>query len=69
MTPKDYSEQTASKIDAEVTTLIAQAYKKAQALLKKNRKSLEEGTVMLLERETITPEDFPQLCPAADLAA
>ena len=65
LTPKDYSEDTAGKIDQEVRRLIDESYREAQALLKKNRKQLEEGGNMLLEKETITPEDFPALLQAA----
>ncbi len=63
--PKDYSEETAAKIDQEVRRLIDAAYAQAQALLKKNRKKLEEGSDMLLEKETITPDDFPALVQVA----
>ncbi len=59
--PRDYSEETAAKIDQEVRHLIDTAYGQAQALLKKNRKKLVKGSDMLLEKETITPEDFPAL--------
>ena len=62
--PKDYSEETAAKIDQEVRHLIDAAYAQAQALLKKNRKKLEEGSDLLLEKETITPDDFPALVQA-----
>ena len=61
LTPKDYSEDTASKIDQEVRRLIDDSYTQAQALLQKNRAQLEEGSEMLLEKETITPDDFPAL--------
>ena len=58
-------EDTAGKIDQEVRRLIDESYREGQALLKKNRKQLEEGSNMLLEKETITPEDFPALLQAA----
>lgn len=70
--PKDYSDETGREIDIAVRKLIDQAYEKAKATLNARRKELEEGTVLLLEKETITPEDFPPLegqHPAEDLLA
>lgn len=58
---KDYSEQTAREIDLAVKELIDEAYERAKAILLENRAVLEEGTKLLLEKETITPEDFPPL--------
>ena len=69
MSPKDYSESTAAKIDAEVAHLIDQAYGQAQDLLKTNRADLDAGTKLLLELETITPDEFAPLGRVAELAA
>ena len=65
MTQRDYSEATASRIDGEVTRLIDEAYQRARDLLTDNRKHLDDGTAILLDRETITPEDFPPLNQSA----
>jgi cell division protease FtsH len=59
--PKDYSDETGREIDIAVRKLIDEAYEKAKATLNDRRKELEEGTALLLEKETITPEDFPPL--------
>ena len=67
--PKDYSESTAAKIDAEVARLIDQAYGQAQDLLKTNRADLDAGTKLLLELETITPDEFAPLRQIPDMAA
>jgi cell division protease FtsH len=70
--PKDYSDETNREIDVAVRKLIDEAYEKAKATLNARRKELEEGTAMLLEKETITPDDFPPLegqHPAEDLLA
>ena len=70
--PKDYSDETNREIDIAVRKLIDQAYDKAKATLNARRAELEQGTAMLLEKETITPEDFPPLegkHPAEDLLA
>ena len=70
--PKDYSDETNREIDIAVRKLIDEAYEKAKATLNARRAELEQGTAMLLEKETITPEDFPPLegqHPAEDLLA
>ena len=70
--PKDYSDETGREIDIAVRKLIDEAYEKAKATLNARRAELEQGTAMLLEKETITPEDFPPLegqQPAEDLLA
>jgi cell division protease FtsH len=61
MREKDYSEQTAREIDLAVRQLIDDAYQRALALLAERRAVLDEGASLLLERETLTPDDFPPL--------
>jgi cell division protease FtsH len=61
---KDYSEDTAREIDIAVKALLDEAYEQAKQVLSRRRKDLEAGTKLLLEKETITPEDFPPLLPA-----
>lgn len=58
---KDYSEQTAREIDLEVKRLIEEAYERARALLSEHRGELDEGATLLLQKETLTPDDFPPL--------
>ena len=70
--PKDYSDETSREIDVAVRKLLDEAYEKAKATLNARRKELEEGTSLLLEKETITPDDFPPLDgkkPAEELLA
>jgi cell division protease FtsH len=62
---KDYSEETAREIDLTVKKLIDEAYDRAIAILTEKRALLEEGTKLLLEKETLTPEDFPALVQEA----
>jgi cell division protease FtsH len=50
---RPFSEKTAEKIDAEVAALIKEAVVRAEAILKANKKPLEELTQALLEKETI----------------
>ncbi|MGE0093242.1 MAG: ATP-dependent zinc metalloprotease FtsH [Alphaproteobacteria bacterium] len=58
---KDYSEETAREIDLAIKKLIDEAYERAKALLTEQRSLLDEGAKLLLEKETLTPEDFPPL--------
>jgi cell division protease FtsH len=60
---KDYSEQTAREVDLCVKALIDEAYARARSLLQGRRAELEQGARLLLEKETLTPEDFPALRP------
>lgn len=69
MSPRDYSESTATKIDGEVTRLIEEAYKEAQDLLTRHRADLDKGTKLLLELETITPDEFAPLRQSVEKAA
>jgi cell division protease FtsH len=58
---KDYSEETAREVDLSVRALIDGAYTRAKALLQSRRAELEQGAQLLLEKETLTPEEFPAL--------
>ena len=68
-TPRDHSEATAREVDLAVRGLLEAAYDRAITLLTKARDDLETGARLLLERETITPEDFPPLRPPEARAA
>lgn len=59
--PRDYSEATAREIDIAVRELIEEAYTAAKELLKSRLDDLRAGSKLLLERETITPDDFSAL--------
>jgi cell division protease FtsH len=61
---KDYSEQTAREIDLCVKALLDDAYARAKVLLQEQHNNLQEGARLLLEKETLTPADFPPLRPA-----
>jgi cell division protease FtsH len=52
------SADTASKIDVEVLSIIKDAHNKATKILKENRKLLDDLSKYLLEKETITGEEF-----------
>ncbi|MGE4298637.1 MAG: ATP-dependent zinc metalloprotease FtsH [Desulfovibrionaceae bacterium] len=55
---KDYSEDTARQVDAEVKRIIMDAQSKAERLLTENLAFLETIAQALLDRETITGEDL-----------
>ncbi|WP_293693902.1 ATP-dependent zinc metalloprotease FtsH [uncultured Phascolarctobacterium sp.] len=55
------SETTAGKIDAKVLALIKEAHVKARTILQENREKLDVLAKYLLEKETITGEQFMAL--------
>jgi cell division protease FtsH len=55
---RDYSEKTAQDIDAEVSHLIDQAFKRATDILTERRAVLDTLAKTLLEKETIEKEEF-----------
>ena len=52
------SAETAGKIDAKVLEIIKEAHAKARAILSDNREKLDELAKFLLDKETITGEEF-----------
>lgn len=55
------SQQTASKIDDEVIRIVRSAHEKAAAILQENAAKLNKLSQYLLERETITGEEFMEI--------
>jgi len=55
------SAETAAKIDDEVLTIIKSAHKKAISILKENTDKLHELARYLLNKETITGEEFVEI--------
>ncbi len=64
---KDYGEETAKTIDAEVSHFVAQAHETATQMLGENRESLERIAMALLDRETITGADIDLLMKGESL--
>ena len=58
------AEDTASRIDARVVEIVKEAHEKAFAILKENQEKLHELAAHLLEKETITGEEFMALLEA-----
>jgi len=63
---RDYSEDTAIKIDLEVMSMMQEAHKDVIALLTENRNILEALAQALLEKETISSEDIKQIMAEQD---
>ncbi len=60
-THRDYSENTARKIDEEVSRIIREAEEEALKLLKKNEKALHRVAKELLKHETIDGDDLDKI--------
>ncbi|HSQ04792.1 MAG TPA: ATP-dependent zinc metalloprotease FtsH [Burkholderiales bacterium] len=58
---REFSEETAREIDCAVRELITAAYEKAYAIMRQNRKALDDGARLLLEKETLTRDELPPL--------
>ena len=55
------SDQTAARIDVEVKQIIANCYEQAYQILSDNKEKLHETAKVLLEKETITGEEFMEI--------
>jgi cell division protease FtsH len=58
---RDFSEETAAIIDAEVRSLVDQAYDRAKQVLMENRAILDKLAGMLVEKETVDSEELQEL--------
>jgi cell division protease FtsH len=58
---RDYSEQTAQKIDAEVKKIVDGSYSNAHQLIEDNMDILHNMATALLERETLNSEDIDKI--------
>ena len=58
---RNFSEEIAFAIDKEVKSIIEQCYNKSRDLLTTNRKALHAIAQLLLEKETISAEEFEEL--------
>ena len=59
---KDYSEETAQKIDEEVHRFVMKAYERTQRLLKENSDKFESLAKELFEKESLDIEDIERIC-------
>jgi len=61
------SAETKALIDSEVSRLVSGAYDRAKTLLTENRPALDGLAKMLVEKETVTAEEFAQLLSDTDV--
>ena len=66
-TGKPYSEKTAELIDEEIAQFANEAAKRAEAVLKANRKVLDRVAEALLEKETLEEEDLKNIFEGSTL--
>ncbi len=67
-THKDYSEQTAEKIDQEITRIVSEAYEKSKTLLMDHMDILNRMANALLEKEVLNAEEIDVLVFPPDAA-
>ena len=60
------SNETAAKIDRAVVELVKEAHEKARRILLENKDKLDEISAFLLEKETITGEEFMEILHRED---
>jgi len=58
---RDYSEETARKIDEEISNLVNRSYAKAKSVLEENMDILKRLADLLLEKETVMGEELDEL--------
>lgn len=58
---RDYSDETASKIDTEIKRIIDDAYQETRQLLEDNREALDQLAQALIEKETVEREEILQI--------
>ena len=63
----EYSESTASKIDAEIKRIIEEAHHRAKEILNNKKDIIEKVVKILLDRETIYKEEFEMLYNGAEV--
>jgi len=64
---RDYSEDTAIRIDAEVKKIVMNAYGRARQAIEENREAMERIAVALLEREVLDGSEIKLLIEGKEL--
>ena len=64
---RDFSEETARQIDAEVRSLVDEAYKSAYSILGDNKDTMHRMAQALLDRETLDANDIKLIIEGKDL--
>src|SRR5947209_20417035 len=63
---RDFSEETARQIDAEVRSLVDEAYKSAYSILGDNKDTMHRMAQALLDRETLDANDIRMIIAGED---
>jgi cell division protease FtsH len=63
---RDFSEETAREIDCAVRELVDRAFEQARAILEDHRELVVETAERLLEKETLTGDDLPEIAGVTD---
>ena len=63
---RDYSEQTAQRIDEEVKNIVTGAYEKTRQFIQDNLDTLHKMASALLEKETLNSNDIDRIMASAD---
>ncbi|PSB26377.1 ATP-dependent zinc metalloprotease FtsH2 [Stenomitos frigidus] len=61
MTRSEYSEAIASRIDAQVRTIVEHCYDDARRIIRENRTVIDRLVDLLIEKETIDGDEFRQI--------
>ena len=61
MNETQISQEMQSRIDREIKRILDEGYKKAVAILKKYKSSLDKVAEALIKKETLEGEDFEKL--------
>jgi len=61
MTRSEYSEEIASRIDAQVRSIVEHCYDDARRIIRENRVVIDRLVDLLIEKETIDGEEFRQI--------
>jgi len=61
VTRRDFSEETAREIDCAVRRLVGEAFERAVGILERHRDALEDAAERLLETETLSGSELPEL--------
>lgn len=61
MSRSEYSEEIASRIDAQVRSIVEHCYDDAKRIIRENRAAIDRLVDLLIDRETIDGEEFRQI--------
>ena len=67
-THKDYSEETARKIDFEISKIVSENYERAKKLLTDHLETLHKLAAQLLEKEVLTADQIDEIISGSGLA-